>query len=60
MKQEIVRMFQVAAEKDILEGKVTDVYFTRTLQILKSEHIDCKVKAEFVAKNYLKTGHGQS
>lgn len=43
-------MFQVAAEKDILEGKVTDVYFTRTLQILKSEHINCRVKAEFVAK----------
>lgn len=43
-------MFQVAAETDILEGKVTDVYFTRTLQILKSEHINCTVKAEFVAK----------
>ncbi|MGZ4942085.1 MAG: nicotinate phosphoribosyltransferase [Halobacteriota archaeon] len=43
-------MFLVATEKDILEGKVTDVYFTRTLHILKSEHVNCKVKAEFVAK----------
>jgi len=43
-------MFQVAAEKEILEGKVTDVYFTRTLQILESEQVQCRVKAEFVAK----------
>ena len=43
-------MFQVATETDILEGKVTDVYFTRTLQILKSEQVRCKVKGEFVAK----------
>jgi nicotinate phosphoribosyltransferase len=43
-------MFQVAAEKDILEGKVTDVYFTRTLQILKSEQVKCRVRAEFAAK----------
>ncbi len=43
-------MFHVAGEKDILEGKVTDVYFNRTLQILESEQVNCKVKAEFVAK----------
>lgn len=43
-------MFHVAGEKDILEGKVTDVYFKRTLQILESEQVNCKVKAEFVAK----------
>ncbi len=43
-------MFQVAAEKDILEGKITDIYFARTLKILKSEHVNCTVKAEFVAK----------
>ncbi|MGZ7162624.1 MAG: hypothetical protein ACXVI8_08235, partial [Halobacteriota archaeon] len=50
VKKVIVLMFLVATEKDILEGKVTDVYFTRTLHILKSEHVNCKVKAEFVAK----------
>jgi len=43
-------MFQVAEGKEILEGKITDVYFVRTLKILKSEHVDCTVRAEFVAK----------
>jgi nicotinate phosphoribosyltransferase len=44
-------MFHVAAEQDILEGKVTDVYFKRTLEILEGEQVNCQVKAEFVAKN---------
>ncbi len=44
-------MFHIAEEKEILEGKITDVYFDRTLQILKNKKINPKVKAEFVAKN---------
>ncbi len=43
-------MLQIAPEKDVLEGKITDVYFTRTLQILEHEKAQCSVKAEFVAK----------
>ncbi|MGB9936091.1 MAG: nicotinate phosphoribosyltransferase [Methanobacterium sp.] len=44
-------MFHVAEEKDILNGNITDVYFNRTLKILKEKDINCKVKSEFVAKN---------
>lgn len=44
-------MFHVAEEKEILDGKVTDVYFQRTLEILKKREINPKVKAEFVAKD---------
>lgn len=43
-------MFHVAAERDILLGNVTDVYFKKTREILEKEQINCKVKAEFVAK----------
>lgn len=43
-------MFHSADGKEIKEGKVTDVYFTRTLEILRSKGIDKRVKAEFVAK----------
>jgi nicotinate phosphoribosyltransferase len=44
-------MFHIAEEKEILDGNVTDVYFNRTLKILKEKDINCKVKAEFAAKN---------
>jgi len=44
-------MFHMAGEKEILEGKITDVYFNRTLQILKEKGINPWVKAEFVAKS---------
>ena len=44
-------MFHIAEEKEILDGKITDVYFKRTLEILKEKNINCRVKAEFVAKN---------
>lgn len=49
-------MFHIAEEKEILDGNVTDVYFNRTLRILKQKDINCKVKAEFVAKS-LPDGH---
>ncbi|MBI5191886.1 MAG: nicotinate phosphoribosyltransferase [Nitrospirae bacterium] len=36
---------------DIKAGRITDVYFTRTIKILKAKGIDKWVKAEFIAKN---------
>jgi nicotinate phosphoribosyltransferase len=44
-------MFFTADPKDILEGKVTDVYFERALKILKAKNINPVVKAEFIAKS---------
>lgn len=45
-------MFHTAEPKEILEGKITDVYFDRTVQILKAKDINKRVKAELVAKNF--------
>lgn len=45
-------MFHIADPKDIKAGKYTDVYFTRTLEILKAKRIDKWVKAEFIAKRF--------
>ncbi len=44
-------MFFTADPKDILAGKITDVYFERTLRILKARGINPVVKAECIAKN---------
>ncbi len=44
-------MFHTADTKDILDGKITDVYFERTLKILKAKKINPTVKAEFIAKD---------
>ncbi len=44
-------MFHTAEPKDIIKGKITDVYFERTLKILKSKGINPVVKAEFIAKS---------
>jgi len=43
-------MFHIASIEEIRKGKVTDVYFERTLQVLKAKGIDKRVKAEFIAK----------
>jgi len=43
-------MFHIAGPDDIKSGRVTDVYFVRTEQILKAEGIDKEVKAEISAK----------
>ena len=43
-------MFHCADPKEIKAGKVTDAYFLRTLEILKTKKLDARVKAEFVAK----------
>ncbi|MBI1910393.1 MAG: nicotinate phosphoribosyltransferase [Deltaproteobacteria bacterium] len=44
-------MFHISDPKDIKDGRVTDVYFARTLEILKAKGIDKMVRAEFFAKN---------
>jgi len=44
-------MFHVAQPKDIIDGKITDVYFGRALKILKKKGINPIVKAEFIAKS---------
>jgi nicotinate phosphoribosyltransferase len=43
-------MFHIASIEEIRKGKVTDVYFERTLQVLKAKGIDKRVKAEFICK----------
>ncbi len=45
-------MFHTADPQDILNGKITDVYFERTLKILKAKGINPVVKAEFIAKSF--------
>jgi nicotinate phosphoribosyltransferase len=46
------RMFHTADPKEIKEGKLTDIYFVRTMQVLKAKKIDKWVKAEFIAKRF--------
>ena len=43
-------MFHTAHPQDILEGKITDVYFERALKVLKAKGVDPVVKAEIIAK----------
>ncbi len=46
-------MFHLADSKDIKEGKITDVYFERTLKIIKAKGIDKRVAAEVRASQLL-------
>ena len=45
-------MFHTATPEDVKAGKVTDVYFERTLRILKAKGIDKRVRAEFMVKGF--------
>lgn len=45
-------MFHIASSEDIKKGKITDVYFERTLKILKEKKIDKKVTAEVRARSF--------
>jgi len=45
-------VFHIADPKDVKSGKYTDVYFTRTMEVLKAKKIDKWVKAEFIAKRF--------
>ncbi|MBI4689463.1 MAG: nicotinate phosphoribosyltransferase [Nitrospirae bacterium] len=44
-------MFHTSSPEDIISGRITDVYFERTIRILKAKGINPVVKAEFIAKN---------
>ncbi len=44
-------MFHTANPKDIIKGRITDVYFERTLKVLKAKGINPSVRAEFIAKS---------
>ncbi len=43
-------MFFTADPREVVEGRITDVYFERALAILKARNINPVVKAEFIAK----------
>ena len=45
-------IFNTADAKDITDGRITDVYFERTLKILRAKGINPVVKAEFIAKTF--------
>ncbi len=44
------RGFHTAGPEEILDGKVTDVYFARSLRVLKARGLNPVVRAEFIAK----------
>jgi nicotinate phosphoribosyltransferase len=46
------RMFYTADLKEIKAGKLADIYFVRTMEVLKAKKIDKWVKAEFIAKRF--------
>ncbi|MBI2529136.1 MAG: nicotinate phosphoribosyltransferase [Candidatus Rokubacteria bacterium] len=46
------RAFHVASEADIKTGHISDVYFARTVQILKSKDLNKRVKAEVRLKSF--------
>jgi nicotinate phosphoribosyltransferase len=43
-------MFYTATDEEIKQGKTTDIYFDRTVQVIKEKKVDKWVKAEFRAK----------
>ncbi len=52
MKGIMDKPFHIATAKEILDGRVTDVYFQRAVEILDSKDIRRKVKAEFAVKKF--------
>ncbi len=44
------KRFHTAGDAEIAAGKITDVYFERTLQVLREKGGDKRVRAEFIAK----------
>lgn len=44
--------FHVAKPEDVLSGQVTDVYFERSLRVLKAKGVNPVVRAEFIAKSF--------
>jgi nicotinate phosphoribosyltransferase len=46
------RAFHIASEREIKAGEVSDVYFARTVQILRAKGINRRVKAEIRLKSF--------
>ena len=44
--------FHIADPQDILEGKITDIYFLRTREILQARGVHKRVRAEFMVKKF--------
>ena len=49
-------MFHIASEQEIRSGKVTDIYFVRTKQILDAKKIDKRVRMETTLKKRFPEG----
>src|SRR4030042_1998789 len=45
-------MFQIAKDEEIKAGKVTDIYFARTVEILKAKGINPRARAEIILKGF--------
>jgi nicotinate phosphoribosyltransferase len=52
MANQAKRSFHIAAEAEIKAGEVSDVYFSRTVQILRSRNVNGRVKAEIRLKSF--------
>jgi nicotinate phosphoribosyltransferase len=44
-------MFHLATPEEIRAGVITDVYFARSIEVLRAKGIDAHVRAEFIAKS---------
>jgi nicotinate phosphoribosyltransferase len=47
-----MKNFHVATSEEIRQGRITDVYFRRALQVLQAKEIDPVVRAEIAAKSF--------
>jgi len=45
-------MFHIAKDEEIRAGKVTDIYFARTVEILKAKGINPRARAEIILKGF--------
>ena len=45
-------MFLIADPQDILDGRITDVYFDRAMAVLKAKGVNPVVRAEIIAKGF--------
>ncbi len=45
-------MFYTATDEEIKQGQITDVYFARTLEIIRAKNVDKYVKAEIFLKSF--------
>ena len=55
MKSQPKRAFHVASEPEIKAGEVSDVYFDRTVEILRAKGLHKRVKAEIRLKSFPQT-----